>query len=54
MKSQTVLRNTSWLLALCFASALALAGCKSTPEQPTNSDQPQTAQPQKEHPEHPK
>jgi hypothetical protein len=54
MKHTTTLRNTTWLLALCFASALAFSGCKSASEPPAKSDQPQTQQPQKEHPEHPR
>jgi len=54
MRNQTILRKTSWLLALCFASALALSGCKGASEPPSKSDQPQKEQPQKEHPEHPK
>jgi hypothetical protein len=53
MKNQTIFRRTSWLLALCFASALVLSGCKGTSEPPSKSDQPQKEQPQKEHPEHP-
>jgi len=49
MKNQTLLKKTTWVLALCFASALALSACKSTSEHPTKSEHPQ-----KEHPEHPK
>jgi hypothetical protein len=42
MKNQTVLKSLSVLLAMCFASALALSACKNTGEHPKS-----------EHPEHP-
>jgi hypothetical protein len=35
MKNQTVLKKLSWLLAVCFASALALSACKRSEEHPT-------------------
>jgi hypothetical protein len=34
MKNQTVIKKFSWLLAICFASALALSACKNTGEHP--------------------
>jgi len=44
MKKQTNLTKLSWLLALCFASALALSACKSS------SEHPHKEHPKKEHP----
>lgn len=41
MKNQTVLRKLSWVLAICFASALALSACKRSEEHP-KQDHPAT------------
>jgi hypothetical protein len=48
MKHQTFFKRMSWLLAICFAAALALSACNSTSEHPNKAGQTQ-----KEHPEHP-
>ena len=54
MKNHNFFDKASWLLAICFAAALALSACKSTTE-PSSTEPPSKAdQPQKEHPEHPK
>jgi hypothetical protein len=44
MENQAVLKKFSWLLAICFASALAFSACKHTDEHPGKEH------PQKEHP----
>ena len=44
MKNQTLIKKFGWLLAIGFASALALSACKHTGEHP------QGEHPQKEHP----
>jgi hypothetical protein len=47
MRNQTVVRKLSWLLAMCFALALALSACRSADEHSS------AEHPTKEHPEHP-
>ena len=44
MKNQSIHGKLSWLLVLCFVSALALSACKNTGEHPTKEH------PIKEHP----
>ena len=44
MKNQSILKQFSWLLAIVFASALALSACKHSGEHPSKEH------PQKEHP----
>lgn len=44
MKNQTIVKKLSWLLAICFVSALALSACRSTHEHPSKEH------PTKEHP----
>ena len=44
MKTQTNLRKLSWLLLICFVSALTLSACKHTDEHPSKEH------PKKEHP----
>jgi len=43
MKNQMNLRKLSWLLVICFVSALALSACKHAEEHPSKA-------PAKEHP----
>jgi len=45
MKSESNLKSWSWLLALCFVSALVLAACESTSEHPSKHEHPQKQQP---------
>ena len=44
MKNQAALKKFSWLVAICFGSALALSACKNTGEHP------KAEHPKKEHP----
>jgi hypothetical protein len=46
MKDQRILKKLSWLLAICFASALALTACKSNGEHP-KQEHPATNAPPK-------
>ncbi len=40
MKNQTKLRKLSWLLLICFVSALALSACKNSEEHPSKQEHP--------------
>jgi hypothetical protein len=40
MKNKPCLTKWSWLLVLCFVTALAFSGCKSTHEHPAKSEHP--------------
>jgi hypothetical protein len=44
MKNQIIVKKLSWLLAICFVSALSLSACRHTGEHP------QAEHPKKEHP----
>ena len=44
MKNQMVVKKLTWLLAICFVSALALSACRHTGEHPKGEH------PKKEHP----
>jgi PBP1b-binding outer membrane lipoprotein LpoB len=40
MRNRTILKKSTLLLMLCFASAIALSACKSTEEHPKKSEHP--------------
>lgn len=45
MKNKTNLKKLSWLLVICFVSALALSACRHSEEHPGKQEHPK-----KEHP----
>jgi hypothetical protein len=51
MKNQTLLKRLSLLVAMCFASVLALCACKNTGEHP-KSEHPQQQHPGTNAPPH--
>jgi hypothetical protein len=46
MKNQAIVKNLSWLLAICFVSAVALSGCAKSGEHP-KKEHPNTNAPAK-------